>query len=164
MSSKSQSITNADATPPVFNTAGQGAGTHLNSVNDTAETTSSDASGQIYRVVRVPADAKVKSLILDSDAMGGSSAADFGLYKTAVDGGAVVDADFFGSAVSLVSAVRASDIVNESGNYSPEKRNMRLWEAAGMSAMPPSGFLDIAATATATINTGGTIGLQSNFA
>ena len=67
---KSQSITNLDATPYVYNSAGQGAPARLMSVDDLmAITTNGLAStGSTYRVIRFPTGAIPKALTVYTDA------------------------------------------------------------------------------------------------
>ncbi len=67
---KSQSITNLDATPYVYNSAGQGAPARLHVVDDiVAITTNGLAStGSTYRVIRFPTGAIPKTLSVFSDA------------------------------------------------------------------------------------------------
>ena len=67
---KSQSITNLDATPYVYNSAGQGAPTRVMQVDDImAITTNGLASvGSTYRVIRFPTGAIPKSLTIYTDA------------------------------------------------------------------------------------------------
>ena len=66
---KSQSITNLDATPYVYNSAGQGAPARLQTVDDVmAITTNGLASvGSTYRVVRFPTGAIPKTLVIYTD-------------------------------------------------------------------------------------------------
>ena len=67
---KSQSITNLDATPYVYNSAGQGAPTRSLQVDDlVAITTNGLASvGSTYRVIRFPTGAIPKALTIFTDA------------------------------------------------------------------------------------------------
>lgn len=158
---KSTSITNDDATPVVFNTAGQGAAGLLRQVNDFTTTTSGKTVGSTYRLVRVPTKAKVKAVTIDASAMTQGSF-DIGIYRTAADGGAVVSAGFFGTAIDCSSAVRATDVTNESGTYTADKQNKELWDAAAVSA-DPGGFYDIVATSTNTITAGALLALRVTY-
>lgn len=162
---KTTQITDLDATPPTKLSAGKGAKGHASRITGFVTTTSGKTTGSTYLLARVPRNAVIKSIVLDSAAMAGSSALDFGVYyATAADGtaGAAVSAAFFASAVDVSSAVRATDITNESGTYTIDKRNKELWDACGISA-DPGGFLDIVATSTATINTGALFGIEVSY-
>lgn len=158
----SASLTSRDASPRALVTEGRGAAARLHQVDDYAVAVTSDASGSTYRIVSVPSNAVIKRISLDSDALSTSSAIDIGVYRATADGSAVVDQDFFASAVAVSSAVRASDVTNESGTYTAAKRKQPLWQAVGLSA-DPGGQLDIVATATATVTAGGNIALSVEF-
>lgn len=167
---KSASITNYDSVPSVRVNAGKGSPGVLVSVNDYITPTTGKTTGSIYRLVRVRSSVHIKQILLDSAAMAGSTAFDFGVYYSddpldpnyAANAGAVIDADFFASAVDVSSAVRATDITNESGTYTADKRNKALWDALGLSA-DPGGFFDICATSTATVNTGAVMGIEARY-
>lgn len=167
---KSASITDMDASPVVRDSAGKGRGGALQQNNDYITTTTGKTVGSIYRMVRVPSNCKIKAITADSAAQGASTAFDVGVYYSAnpddpnykANAGAVVSAAFFASALDFSSAVRASNVTNESGTYTVDKTNKDLWDALGLSA-DPKGYFDIAYTSTATINTGGLMGLQVSF-
>lgn len=142
---KSASITNADATPPVLNDAGILAGRMERSIG-TKQASASASIGSTYRLCRVPSNAFVSQVLLSCDAFDTTGAADVGLYD--INGGAVVDADFFGSAVVLTSALKNSDVTFESGVYGVEKVEQRVWEVLGLSADPHKEY-DVALTLTA---------------
>jgi len=63
---KSQSITNLDATPYVYNSAGQGAASRQNSVWDQAAITTNGlaSTGSTYRIIRFPTGAIPNSLTI----------------------------------------------------------------------------------------------------
>lgn len=149
---KSASITNADATPPVLNDAGILAGRMERSIG-TKQASASASIGSTYRLCRVPSNAFVSQVLLSCDAFDTTGAADVGLYN--INGGAVVDADFFGSAVVLTSALKNSDVTFESGVYGVEKVEQRVWEVLGLSADPHKEY-DVALTLTAANGAGAT--------
>lgn len=156
-SRKSAQITNRDAVPSVFNTNTTGpVARAFNSVAKITAVASADVSGDVYRFMEVPTNCRVDTVKLWCGALAGSSAADIGVYRNTRDGGAVVDADFFASAQSLVSALSGTEVSNESTVYTLAKREQPLWQAVGLSA-DPGGTFDICATLTATVNTGGDI-------
>lgn len=167
---KSISITDMDASPVIRDSAGKGRPGALQQVNDYITTTTGKTVGSIYRFVRVPSNCKVKAITLDSAAQGSSTAFDFGAYYSddpsdpnyKANAGAVISAGFFATAVDCSSAVRATNITNESGSYTVDKTNKDLWDALGL-ATDPKGYFDLAATSTATINTGALMGIQVSF-
>lgn len=149
-------ITNRNATPPVLNTAGQAGGAApLYEVFDgVASVTASASVGSTIRCVSVPSNAVVSEVRLFSEAQG-AGAFDIGVYRNSRDGGAVVDADFFGSAVSCASAVLGTDVTQESTVNTIAKMKQPLWQAAGLTE-DPKGELDIVATCATTAVTTGT--------
>lgn len=162
---KSTQVTNADASPIVASTKGEGAPYEDKRVDANISTTTGVTVGSKYLLHRVPSNVIVKGLAIANAAMAGSSAADFGLYYAddaryvgaGVTPGAVIDADFFTAAQSLVSAAAALvDITrgNVLGGAGLNKLFMPLWQAAGLTS-DPGGSFDIVATSTQTITTGG---------
>lgn len=109
-----------------------------------------DASGTIQRFLRVPSNAVV-SQVLFSTAAATGGAVDIGVYQPAEAGGAVIDADFFASALAITAALNRSDQTFESGVYAPALRMQPLWQALGLAADPGREF-DIATTITTTYN------------
>jgi len=167
---KSANITGLDASPPTKLAAGQGSPAHIKEVSGSVTTTTNKTSGSTYRLVRLPTTACVKHVFLNSGAMSTSTAMDFGVYYAddtseytdTNNAGAVVDQDFFASAVDVSSAVKDTEITNESGTYTIDKRIQPLWQAVGLSA-DPGGFFDIVGTNTATITAGALLGISVNF-
>jgi len=152
---KGVQITNREATPRVLNDPGLGEGAiekcaygHIASVTAALSITS------IIRLVSIPSNAIVTDVRLSSAAQTAGKF-DIGLYRTNGDGGAVVDQDFFASAVDCASAVVNVDVLNESTNNTLAKQGLQVWEAAGMSADPKS-QLDVCAVVTTTDVTTGT--------
>lgn len=164
---KGVEITNRDASPRVLNDPGRGVGArercvfgHLASVPASTSTTST------IRLISVPSNCMVTAVLLSSEAQT-AGAFDVGVYRTPADGGAVVDQDFFATAVSCAAAVINVDVLNEaqvSGSYTIVKQSQPLWQAVGMSA-DPKAMLDIVLTcATTAVTTGlGAIALRARF-
>jgi hypothetical protein len=160
---KSTIITNLDASPAVIPTAGEGGPAPLKFVDGYATAVAASSVDATYQICRVPSNAKIKSMILESEAQG-AGAFDIGVYY-ATDGiggkpvallaAAAISRALFGSAVSLASLVTPIDVVNESTTYSLDKRNQPLWQAAGLSS-DPGGNFDIVMTVTTTAVTTGT--------
>jgi hypothetical protein len=155
-------IANTNATPKVLNSANAGAaGAVLNTYAQVAVTTS-EVSTNVLRIVRVPSNARAISVRASCTALGGSCAGDVGLYRNADDGGAVLDADFFGSAVSFVSALAAAEQLNESGVNTPILQGQPLWQALGLTSDPRTTF-DVAVTLTANVASAGNLGLSVSY-
>ena len=159
---KSGLVTNLDASPAVAPTAGEGGAARLKVIEGTATLTASATIDSTFQFVRVPSTAKIKKVFLESAAQT-SCSVDVGVYY-ATDGqggkpaallaSQAIDQDFFASAVNLSNAVAITDITNESGTYTADKRVQPLWQAVGLTA-DPGGSLDIAATVQANATTGG---------
>ena len=161
---KGTAITNREATPPVLSNPGLGVGgIEKCAYGYLASVTAALSITSIIRLVEVPSNAIVTDLRLTSAAQA-AGAFDVGVYRNSKDGGAVVDADLFGSAVSCASAVVNSDVLNESTNNTIAKQSQPLWQAAGLSVDPKS-TLDIALTVASTdVTTGtGAVGLKVRY-
>jgi len=159
---KSGVITNRDSSPVVLSNANI-AGADLKECVGTLETVNGDSIASIYIFGQIPSNARVSQVLLHSDDIGATTIADFGLYKTTADGGAVVDADFFGSAVSLKDgALNGTDITHESAVFDPDDIEKMIWQALGLSADPKIMY-DVAATLTAAADAAGTISLKIRY-
>jgi len=160
---KSTIITNLDATPVVPPTAGEGGPAPLKFNEGFATAVASSSVGATYQLVRIPSNAKVKSIMFESEAQTAGKF-DLGLFY-ATDGGgnkptsllvaAAIDADFFATAIDCASAVATTEVMNESGTYTLDKRNQPIWQAAGLTS-DPGGFFDIVASVITTAVTTGT--------
>ena len=62
---------------------------------------------------------------------------------------------FLATVIDCASAVVPTEVVNESGTYTLDKRKQPLWQAVGLSA-DPGGYFDIVATVKTTAVTTGT--------
>jgi hypothetical protein len=158
---KSTPITNRDAVPAVPTNGALGFGSPLIEATGSVTTTSGVTIGSTYILTSVPSNARISQILLDAAAMT-QGAFDIGVYKSTRDGGAVVSAAFFASAVDCSAAVRATDVTNESGTYTIAKQNQPLWQALGVSADPQT-LYDIVATSTNTITAGAALGVKVRF-
>jgi hypothetical protein len=161
VNTKSTFITNADATPVVLNQDWIARGMLVEAVA-TVEVAAGDDDGSVFRMVRLPAGARVTSVEVACDAITGGISFDVGIYRTAADGGAVVDADLFASAVDLSSALSYTDVTWEA-NVANGKANVekRLWELApGPLTADPQTMYDIALTGNTVGTAAGTITMR----
>lgn len=162
VNTKSTFITNADASPAVLNNPRANGG-FVRSFCETVETANGDSIASVYRFFRVRSNARPHDLKLYSDDIGTTTIADFGVYRTAADGGAVVDADLFSSAVSLKDgALNGTDILHESGVIDVAEATQELWQLLGLSTDPGIDY-DVCATLTAAADAAGTITLKGLF-
>ncbi len=140
-------ITNAVATPKVATSSNVGAG-RLFEASSVATVSATQASGDIIRLVRVPSNARISEVLLSTGDATTAGAIDIGVYQTADNGGAVVDADLFASALALTGGpFNNSDQTFESGQYTYAESALPLWEVLGL-ATDPGREYDIAATGT----------------
>lgn len=169
---KSTPITNLDASPVVQNTAGEGGPAPLKSISSgNVVGVASSSINATYQFVRVPSNAKLKQMLFASEAQA-AGAIDLGVYyATDGEGGKptsllaanAISQALFASAIALTSASQATDVLNESGTFTPDKQNQPLWQAAGLSS-DPGGYLDIVGTLSTAITTGtGKMGMTVNY-
>lgn len=147
----SQIITDLSANPPV-KTNPQEIGGRLRVATETLLMTSG-VSADIKRFVPIPSRAVVLRVEIANDDLDSNGtptlAADVGLYRTTADGGAVVDADFFASAITQLRApAEFTDVTYESGVVTVANRARRVWEQLGLTADPRVDY-DVALTYTA---------------
>ena len=159
---KSTLITNADATPVVLNSPRVDGGFERIEVA-TADITSGDSIASTYRMFRVPSNAVMTDLRIYSPDIGTTTISDIGLYRTAKDGGAVQDADFFASALSLKDgALNGVDVLHEAAVFTIANSGKELWEALALTS-DPNVFYDVAFTLTAAADATGTVKLIGRY-
>ncbi len=161
---KSGAITNRDATPKVLTNSNISRAALQEAVG-TLESISGNDIDSVYRFCQIPSNARVSQVLLYCDDLGSTTIADFGLHDTTENGAAVVDRDFFASAVSLKDgALNGVDITHESGvAFEIAKCEMMVWQALGLAA-DPNKMYDVTAMLTAANNGTGTISLKVLFA
>ena len=104
----SQGLTDLAAGKKIDNIS---AGGRLRIAEATLAVAAADDDGSVYRFVRLYGSTfSVKQIWLYNDAITGGTDFDCGLYDTAENGGAVIDADSYASAVDLSSARTTSPI------------------------------------------------------
>jgi hypothetical protein len=156
----SGAITNRDATPKVLNTAQGGV---VRRAWGTAEAAAAGDAGSTYRLCSIPSNARAIRVVLATDDLGTTATLDVGLYQTTENGSAVVDADFFASAVNANTAAVAETMVShESGVYGVEDIEKPLWEALGLSADSQRDY-DVVVTSAGDIDQAGTITLIVDY-
>lgn len=160
---KSANITNRDAVPRVLNSSHK-VGGMVRAAADVVTVTSGNTLASIYRFFSVPSNARMIDLKLYSPDLGTTTIADFGLYQNTKNGGAVVDADFFASAVSLKDgALNGTDILHEAAVNTIANSGKAIWEALELSADPCVDY-DVCATLTADADGTGVVGLKGLYA
>lgn len=157
VNTKSAAISSRDATPMTLAPAHLVRGVVYQAVGS-VEKAGSDSNTSVFRMARLRSSDRVSTVHILNDAITGGTSYDVGLYRTASDGGAVVDADIFASAVDLSSANQTSglDVTFEATATNIDKIEKRLWELLGLSADPQIEY-DLALTANTAGAGAGTI-------
>ncbi|MDG9783874.1 hypothetical protein [Metapseudomonas otitidis] len=164
---KSTAVTQGDAAQQ-SNISQRISGGRLRERVGTAEAANGDSIGSTYRLARVNSGDRISRVLLSSDAIT-SGAGDIGIYDIAsVNAGAVVDADFFGSAVSIASAQVNTDVTHEAdaadagAGFGLADVEKPLWQALGLTS-DPGKWYDVAVTLTAAAGAAGTISLKVQY-
>lgn len=156
----SAAITNRDATPQVK--MGPAYKSDLKEVVGVVACGTGDL-GSTYRFFSIPSNARVSQILIYSPDMGTTGLADVGLYDTTSNGGLVVDADFFASAIDMkTAALNGSDITHESGVFSLANSEKMLWQALGLSVDPCKEY-DVVLTTTEAFSAGGSVKLVGRY-
>ena len=185
VTTKSAGIVNLDAFPIVSNTQGEGAVGHLRSVNDTLLGVVGDSIASIYRLVRIPTDAKIKQVLLNLVTASTAGAADIDVFfsdstndgtqqslatlaNPVVQVTGPVDNKMFGTAQALTAVLKNTD-VTFAGTFLPAHQNLPLWQVfvnlgATQFTSDPGGFFDIGLKLTTALTvTAGSIGLEVRY-
>lgn len=136
----------------------------LRSASGWVETNDDDSIGATYRLCQVPSNAKISQLLIYTDGAGSAGDTDVGIYQTTKNGSAVVDADFFASALDInAAALNGVDITHESAVFGFEDIDKPLWSALGLSS-DPNLMYDIVCTLTEAIaTTASTLALKCKY-
>lgn len=157
--SKSQLITDLDANPPVRRFAHLHGLPVYRSFSD-VEVAAADDNGSVYRVLRLPSNARIVKLAILNDAITGGTNYGLGVYETAKNLGGVVDADVFASVISMeVARTLGFDATFEAG-LDIANGDRPLWQLLGLSSDPQKQY-DIAYTGTVVGTSAGTLGLDA---
>ena len=147
---KSGLITNRDAVPSVKTTSNGGV---VRRVVGKVEAAGGDA-GSTYTFGSIPSNAKYVRVWFSADDLGTGATANVGLYQTTANGAAVVDQDFFASALDVsTSATAITEITFERGATLIDEFEKPLWERIGLSADSGRDY-DIVAVSAAAALTG----------
>lgn len=160
VNTKATAVSNADATPVVFNNRILTKAPLFEAVG-TVEVAAGDDDNSVYRIARIPSNARISSIELFNDAITGGTAYHVGLHQTAANGGAAADADVFATSVDLSSArVAPLDVTFEALDIN--KIEKRVYELLG-ETNDTKRFYDLTLTG-ATVGTGaGTISVRVKY-
>ena len=183
---KSASITSWDATPQVIVTTGEGGPGFLKSVNDAVTGVVGDSIGSVYRLVRIPTNAKIKAVKWNLFTGSTAGAADFGvafsdnpndgtppslagLANPVIQVTGPVDNKMFGTATSLVTATKVNADITFAGTFLAAHQNLPLWQVfvnlgATQFTADPGGFFDIVAKLTTALTvTAGVLSVECDY-
>lgn len=147
---------NTDLATGVLLDAKSNGGTTSKWFRITEEVASGDDDGSVYRFMRIPSNAVIKSIKIWNDAITSGTDYDIGLYT--IDSGAVVDKDLLADGLDLSSAqdgvevLTAPDIAQIGGP---------IWSYSALSlTADPKKEYDLAITANTVGSANGTITLD----
>jgi len=129
---KSTLVTNADAAVQTLNNSALSEGRCYVAVA-TLTTAAADDDGSVYRFMRVHSSWRLLSIQILNDAITAGTSFDVGLFQTAANGGAVVDADCYASAVDIAAGNAAWLEVG----YEARDKNLigqTVWQDAALTA------------------------------
>ncbi len=136
---KSALITARDAVPPTAPKVVEAAAGPLKSVYAKVTVAVSASSASRYIFCSVPSNARLRELKVMCTTLGSDTTMDFGLWKTAKDGSAVVDQDRLASALVVGSPIAESsynNVLSESADTAFTDLGKPLWELLGLSTDP----------------------------
>lgn len=164
VNTKSTMVGNADSSPVILTDPAIGFSPRRDGTA-TVEVAAADDNTSTFRMFRVWSGWRVCELLLWNDAIASGTAFDVGLYQTAENGGAVVDADCWASDVSMASARATSGPLNltfEALNI--DKIEKKVWEVAAVAVTTltadPRRWYDICLTADTIGTAAGTISMS----
>lgn len=134
VNTKSASVTNRDAAPPVQNLAATDGGFSRISVG-TVEVAAADSDASVFRICRLPSNAVITSAIRYNDAITGATDYDLGFYQTAANGGAEADKDVLADGVDI-NAGTVAGVEHRFTTANIDGVGKRVWELLGLSADP----------------------------
>ncbi len=159
---KSTSITGLD-TVPIQRANPWMHGGGVKAYAATVEALDADSTSSTYRMFRIGSWMRAHQLLLSCDALS-AGAVNIGLWRTTVDGGAVVDADFFASAQSVASALNQTNVTYEANdaatNMGINEAEKRIWEVLGLTTDPNLEY-DVVIQPSTALGAAGTITLTA---
>lgn len=165
VTTKSGNITNRDSSPVILSNSAAAKGL-VREASGTIECLNGDSIGSKYIFCSVPSNACIAKVAYCCDAVT-SGAGDVGIYQTTVNGGAVVVAAAFASAVSIAAAISTyTDITHEAdptdanpNDYGLADVEKFLWQVLNLAA-DPNLMYDVVMTLTAATTAAGTVSLK----
>jgi hypothetical protein len=163
VTTKTDLVTNLDATPKVMNPLYLMGGVLREQVG-TVEIAAADDNGSKYILGRVHSSWRISEITLFNDAITSGTDFDLGLYRTAEDGAAAVDANAFSDGVSLASAsLTGVQHLFEGGSaVGVEDIEQQVWQMAGQSS-DPGLWYDVVLNSTTNGSGAGTVSMRLRY-
>lgn len=175
---KAQTITNLDANPPVRGSAGKfGFGRRME-MSDYVSPGAADDNTSIYKLVRVPSNARDLQVFLESHGTIVTLTGDVTIYYSDLAADEVGKSQglsglvnslngtssLFAHSVAMATADTPVEVTNKNAKYDVTLRQKELWDAAGLSS-DPGGFFDIVflPTSTNSLTAGATLAARVSF-
>lgn len=171
---KSVQITNLDSQPIVPTQTGESAPADLRTLTGVVAALTGDTTASVYKMVRIPTNAKVKHVwVYGEVATAGSADLNVAFSDSTTDGTPVslqgtipqvasANNKLFGAAQSLVLAGVNTEFTY-ANTFTPTMSNEELWKALGYTD-DPGGFFDLQFNVTTAVTTGGTVALEVQYA
>lgn len=163
VTTKSTQLGNRDSTPrvPVNARVSKGDVIHARGVCAIAN---GDSIASKLLFCSIPSNAIPVSVRVSAPDIGTTTAGDVGLYRTTQEGAAVVDVDFFASALALnAGPYSKTEIVNEnSAVATPANGEKPVWELLGLTS-DPNLIYDVVMTLTGAADGAGSVLLEVDY-
>lgn len=174
---KSAAITNLDAIPLSYASAGEGAAARVQSIEGFVTANTGDAAGSTYRMVRLPTNAKVKKVELRAACVtAGAADVNVAFSDSTTDGTdaylqgtipqvSAANNKLFGAAQSLTGGINVpADLTFANAtNFPAGSRMQPLWQVLGFNS-DPGGMFDILLVVTTAVTTGGAVAVRVEYA
>jgi hypothetical protein len=158
---KSAQITNRDASPRVLNNA-RIAGAAVQHLRDVVAIANGDSATSKYICFQIPSNAIPISVRINAPDIGTTTTFDIGLYRTTLDGGAVVDADFF-TAAKIVNAGAIAKSESVQANIATIANfNKPIWDLLTLTRDPQI-YYDVVLTLVGAADGAGSVGVELDF-
>lgn len=161
---KSNIVTNLDATPRVQNPL-RLMGAVLREQVATVELAAADCDNSVYRMFRVHSSWRLSELTNFTDTLTSAVDADIGFYRTAEDGGAVVNINAIADAVNIATATLTGvQTLWEAGSDNGvEDIEKPVWELIGGLTEDPNLFYDLCVTVVSIGGAAGTLSQRLRY-
>ena len=159
VNTKSTAVGNADATPVVVSNRILTRAPAFNAVGVVAKA-ASDNDTSVFRMVRVPSNARIVSINRANTAITAGTSYQIGVYQTAANGGAAASAGLFAATQDLSTA--STGVQSRYLASAITTAEQRLWELLGLTADPQRDY-DICLTGVTAGTGAGSLMLEVHY-